>query len=224
MNAVVENTQAPAVGTENAAEFSFFFRTEKIRDDEGNVIGNGRKHPEVKAVLPVPTSADLIAAIEAGGKVAEMIHEAVREVIFGAAKNQISDWREGQPAEATFTATNFNLAGLTLDAIASMPRGERKSAAISDEDWTAFLNDYHHVMVHTIGYDEKRVKLAMAHFKVRLNRIKNDKSAVRKLVDLLNMWAGKTEALEDHVACYEDLTKRADKFLKAEEKNFSDAL
>lgn len=223
MNTEVQ-TAAPVVGSTNAAEFAFFFRTEKVRDDNGNVIGNGRKHPEVKALLPVPTSADLINLLQQAGKEAELIHDAIRDYISSAAKNQIADWREAQPADATFTATNFNLDGLTLTAIATMPKSDRKSSAISDEDWTAFLDDYHQTMVTKVGYEEKRTKLAMAHFKVRLNRIKNDKQAVKKLVDLLNIWASKTDALEDHVACYEDLTKRADKFLKAEEKNFSEAL
>lgn len=224
MNAPVTTAAAVAIGAATAAEFAFFFRTEKIRDDDGKVIANGRKHPEVKAMLPVPTSDQLISLLQTGGKEAELIHDAVRDYISSAAKNQIADWREGQPADATFTATNFNLDGLTLTAIANMPKSDRKSNAISDEDWTAFLDDYHQTMVNKVGYEEKRVKLAMAHFKVRLNRIKNDKSAVKKLVDLLNIWADKTEALEDHLSCYEDLTKRAERFLKADEKNFAEAL
>ncbi len=221
----MDTTATPTpIGSATSKEFSFFFRTDKIRDDEGKVIGTGRKHPDVKGVLPIPTYAQLIADLQAGGKEAEMILEGVINEIDRAARQQINDWRENNPPEANFTATAFDLSKLTLTAIANTPRGERAGAAISDEDWTAFLDDYAHVMVHVVGYEEKKVKLAMMHFKVQLRRIKNDKAAVQKLLDLLNVWASKTESLEDHMACYEDLTKRAAKYLKAEEKNVSDAL
>lgn len=221
-------TQVPtpviAVGSATSKEFSFFFRTDKVRDDEGKVIGTGRKHPDVKGVLPIPTFAQLIEFLQQGGKEAELLLDAVTNEIDKAARQQINNWREDNPPEANFTATAFDLSKLTLTAIANTPRGERAGAAISDEDWTAFLDDYAHVMVHVVGYEEKKVKLAMMHFKVQLRRIKNDKAAVQKLLDLLNVWASKTEALEDHMSCYEDLTKRAAKYLKAEEKNVSDAL
>jgi hypothetical protein len=211
-------------GTATSLQFNYFFKTDKIRDDEGKVIGAGRKHPDVKAVLPVPTYAELIAFLQSAGKEAELILEAVTGMIDSAGRAQIQDWRENNAPEATFTATNFDLNKLTLTAISNTPRGERGGAAISDEDWTAMLDDYHHVMTQVVGYEEKKVKLAIMHFKVQLRRIKNDKPAVQKLLDLLNVWASKTENLEDHTACYEDLTKRAAKYLKAEEKNVAEAL
>lgn len=212
------------VGTATSKEFSFFFRTDKIRDDEGKVIGVGRKHPDVKAVLPIPTYVQLIEYLQQSGKEAELILEAAVDAIDRAARAQINDWRENNAPEANFTATAFDLSKLSLTSIALTPRGERGGPAISDEDWTAFLDDYAHVMVHVVGYEERKVKLAIMHFKVQLRRIKNDKPAVQKLLDLLNVWASKTENLEDHVACYEDLCKRAAKYLKAEEKNVAEAL
>lgn len=226
MDNPVEQTTAQAIptGAATAVEFNFFFRTDKVRDDEGKVIGTGRKHPDVKAQLPIPTYSQLIEVLQAGGKEAELLLDAVTSEIDRAARAQINDWRENNLPEANFTANNFDLSKLTLTAIANTPRGERGGAAISDEDWTAFLDDYAHIMVHVVGYEEKKVKLAVMHFKVQLRRIKNDKAAVQKLLDLLNVWATKTESLEDHMACYEDLTKRAAKYLKAEEKNVSEAL
>lgn len=220
-------TDTPVVipaGTATSDAFSFYFRTDKIRDDEGKVIGTGRKHPDVKAILPIPTFAQLIEALQQGGKEAELLLDAVKAEIDRAARGQINDWREANPSEANFTATNFDLAKLSLTAIANTPKGERGGPAISDEDWTAFLADYKHVMVHVVGYEDKKVNLAIMHFKVQLRRIKNDKPAVQKLLDLLNVWASKTENLEDHTSCYEDLAKRAGKYLKAEEKNVAEAL
>lgn len=219
-NPVVE---IPA-GTATSKEFSFFFRTDKIRDDEGKVIGTGRKHPDVKAVLPVPTYVQMIEMLQAGGKEAELMLDALVNEIDKAARSQINDWRESNGLDKDFTPTAFDLGKLTVTAIANTPRNERAGTAISDEDWTAFLDDYQHVMVHVVGYEEKKVKLAVMHFKVQLRRISNDKPAVQKLLDLLNVWATKTDNLEDHTAAYEALTKKAAKYLKAEEKNVVEAL
>lgn len=223
-NTEVATQQAVPTGFNPAQQFSFYFRTDKVRDDEGKVIGNGRKHPDVKAMLPIPTYNDLIAFLEAGGKEAELILDAAINEVDRAARNQINDWRETNGLAATFTANDFDLSKLSLTAIALTPKGERGGSTISDDDWTAFLDDYAHVMVNAVGYEEKKVKLAVMHFKVQLRRIKNDKAAVQKLLDLLNIWASKTDNLEDYTACYEDLTKRAAKYLKAEDKNVSEAL
>jgi hypothetical protein len=213
-----------ATGTASNQLFSFFFRTDKVRDDEGKVIGTGRKHPDVKATLPIPTYADMIVALQQGGKEAELLLEGVIALIDTAARNQINDWREANGLDKDFTANDFDLSKLTLTAIANTPKGERGGPAISDDDWTAFLEDYRHTMVDLVGYDAKRVNLAIMHLKVQFRRIKNDKAAVQKLLDLLNIWATKTENLEDYVQCYEALCNKAKKYITAEEKDLSSAL
>lgn len=216
--------QVIPLGQTTSALFKFDFRTDKTRDDEGKVIGTGRKHPTVKAPLPIPTYQQLAAYCQEGGKEAALILEAVMAMIDTAARSQINDFRETQGLDKDFTPTNFDLDKLTLTAIANTPRSERGGPAISDEDWTAFLEDYLHVMTKDVGYDEKKAKLHVMHFKVQLRRVKNDKASVKKLLDFLNIWATKTEALEDHQLCYEDLTRRATKYLNAEEKNLVEAL
>jgi hypothetical protein len=227
---VTNQAAAPATpvvippGTATSLERNFFFRTDKIRDDEGKEIGKGRKHPDVKFLMPVPTYTQLIAALQAGGKEAELLLDAAIYEVEKAARQQIADWREANGLEKDFNPTFFDLNALSLTSIANTPKSDRAGNNISDEDWTGFLEDYNHVMTVVVGYESKKVKLAMMHFKVQLRRIKNDKPAVQKLLDLLNVWASKTENLEDHVACYEDLSKRAAKYLKAEDKNVAEAL
>lgn len=224
--ATAETVKAPEipVGQRTNQEFSFFFRTDKVRDNEGKVIGTGRKHPDVKATFPIPTYQDMIALLQQGGKEAELMHEALIAEIDRAARNQINDFREEKGLDVDFTPSMFNLDKLSITAIANTPRGERGGPAISDEDWTAFLEDYKTTMVEKVGYDPKKTALAQVHFKVQFRRIKNDKAAVTKLLDLLNVWATNTENLEDHAAVYEDLAKRAKKYLTAEERNVSEAL
>lgn len=221
--ATPEVVQIP-VGTATSKEFVFNFRTDKVRDDEGKVISKGRKHPDVKAVLPIPTFAALAALIAAGGKEAELVLDSVIDTITLAARQQINTFREDKGLAADFTPTAFNLDQLSLAAIANMPKSERGGPAISDEDWTAFLEDYTNVMVTQQGYDAKRVGIHVMHFKSQIRRVKNDKPVVQKLLDLLNAWATATENLEDHMTIYQDLAKRCEKYLKADEKNLMDAL
>lgn len=220
--AIVQATPAPGAAT--STSFSFHFRTDKIRDDDGKVMGTGRKHPSIEAVLPIPTYSQLIEHLQAGGKEAEMILDSVVAMIDAAARGQINDWRETNGPDKDFTVTSFDLGKLTLTAIANTPKADRAGAAISDEDWTGFLDDYTNVMTNVVGYDPKKVKLHVTHLKVQLRRIKNDKASVGKLLEFLNIWATKTEALDDHIECFKELTKRANKYLKAEERDLANAL
>lgn len=212
------------LGKATSAKFSFGFRTDKIRDDEGKPIGVGRKHPTVEAILPVETYNQLIEHLQAGGKEAETIMEGVIALKEAAAREQINAWRETNGLDKDFTPTDFDLGKLTLTAIANTAPAERAGAAISDEDWTAFLQDYMHVMVQIVGYDPNKVKLHVAHLKVQLRKVKNDKASVSKLLEFLNVWATKTEAAEDHATCFDELVKKATKYLKAEDKDLSAAL
>lgn len=223
-NTAANTSTEQAPGAATSQEFSFFFRTDKVRDDEGKVIGTGRKHPDVKAVLPVPSYAQLISFLQEAGKEAALIMEGVVSLIDTAARSQINDFREANGLDADFTATAFNLDKLTLTAIANTPRSERGGPAISDEDWTAFLEDYSHTMVQVVGYEAKKVALHVQHLKVQLRRVKNDKASVQKLLDLLNVWASKTENLADYLPCYQSLETKANKYLKAEDKNVAEAL
>lgn len=230
MNAIVEGSTAgaapaaPVPGAATSTSFNFHFRTDKIRDDDGKVIGTGRKHPSFEAVLPIPTYNQLIEQLQAGGKEAEVILDSVIAMIDAAARGQINDWRETNGLDKDFPVTAFDLGKLTLTAIANTPKADRAGAAISDEDWTGFLDDYTNVMTQVVGYDAKKVKLHVTHLKVQLRRVKNDKASVTKLLEFLNIWAAKSEAVDDHAECYKDLVKRAGKYLKAEERDLSSAL
>lgn len=219
-----QDTVQPApLGQATSALFSFFFKTDKIRDNDGKVIGNGRKHPDVKTVLPVPTFVELLAALEAGGKTAELILELVTGAIDTAARGQINDWRETNGLEKDFTPTAFDISKLSLEAIANTPRSERGGPAFSEDEVTGFLDDYSSVMVNAVGYDAKKVALHVSHFKTQFRRIKNDKQAVGKLYELLQMWLTKTEAADEYAAIYQDLEKRANRYMKAEDKNLAEA-
>ena len=219
-----QTTTAAPIGTLTSREFLYGFRTDNIRDDSGKILGKGRKHPDVKAVLPVPTITDAVNFLHAGGKEAGLIMDALYALVEAAGRQQINEWRDNNGLEPDFSANFFDLSKLSVEAISTLEPKDRASTGPSEEDITAFLEDYKHVMVHVVGYEEKKVDLHIMHFKVQLRRIRNDKAAVQKLLDLLNTWASKSENLEDHIGVYDDLSKRANKYIKAEEKDLSNSL
>lgn len=231
-------SDAPAVTVQpiaNGKETTYFFKTEKIKDAAGKVIGDGRKHPDVKAILPYPTEVDVINFLSHAGakdgegkptpesKVAALIMEGVSDLIFQAGRAQINDWLDKNEG-GTFTATNFDLAKLTLEYISTLEKGSRGAWAPSEEELKAFNEDYTNVFLHIIKYDAKKVPLHCEQFAKGFSKIKNDKRAVEKMLEFLTGWASNTTAMEEHADTYQWLVAKASKYLKAEEKNYADAL
>lgn len=224
----------------NGKEFSFFFKTEKLKDDGGAVIGDGRKHPTVTAVLPVSQPLDIIEAFSFLGeteksadgktevltkraKTATLILETIQDLHYQAARGQINDWLEKTPS-GTFTATNFDLSKLTLEYIASLDKGSRGAWAPSEDDLKVFNEDYTMIFVQEVRYDPKRVKVHCDQFTKGFVKIKNDKIALGKMGEFLTIYASKTANMESNEQTYAWLLARIKKYEKAEEKNFADAL
>ena len=231
-------TNSPAVVS--GKKVSYFFKTEKIKDDAGNTIGDGRKHPTVEAVLPVPSAADLIEVLSFFGetekaadgktdtltrraKVAQMLMESAHDLVYQEGRRQINEFFEKDP-KGTFTATNFDLAKMDLEAIALMDRGSRGAWAPSEEDLKSFCEDYTNIMVQEVQYEAKRVKVHCDQFTKGFVKIKNDKVALGKMHEFLVGYASRTQNMEGNAQTYEWLAARLKKYLEAEEKNFADAL
>jgi hypothetical protein len=237
----------------NGKEFKYFFKTPTIKDENGKEIGKGKKHPDVKAVLPVPTPVDIINYLSHSGevdkvdtgeknkdgtpvikevptaaaKVARLIMEGVEDMVFQAGRAQINDWLEknqDKNPDAQFSPTLFDLSKVGLEYIATLERGQRGAWAPSEDDLKAFCEDYTMIFVNEINYDPKKVKVHCDQFEKGLAKLKNDKPAVKKMQEFLNVWATKTSNMEVNADTYEWLQNRAKKYLAAEEKNYADAL
>lgn len=203
--------------TVNAKEFKYFFKTEKLKDEEGNKIGDGRKHPDVVASLPVPTVEEVIQMLAQEGPVRKLIMDSLEDTVFAAGRQQINSYLENTP-DGTFTAQMFDLSKLTLEQIALIPKKERGAWAPDKEDLDNFCEDYKQVMVHDIGYDAKKVGTHCNNFSKGLIKIKNDKPILAKVKELLLTWAAKSPNIDEHQQTYDWFVARIDKWLKAEEK------
>lgn len=236
MDQTTMETTAEATPTVAGKTFKFFFKTPVLKDDAGNEIGKGVKPPTVQAVIPTPSVEDTITYLGHVGetvdgkktvaaKVADMIVEAVDDLIFQGAKNFIANWQEKNPGK-NFTATDFDLTKLTLEYLANLPKGQRGAWAPSDEELKAFNEDYAAVMIELVNYDPKKVKVHCDIFLKGLAKVKSDKAAVQKMKDLLTVYASKKDedTMAEYSQVYDWLVNKADKYLAAEEKDFAAAL
>lgn len=221
---------AKAAGTDKKPEVqappghfaaSFHFRTEKIRNEKGEEIGVGKKLPDVNGIFPEPTDEDLINFIANGGKEKDFLRDVIREAIKDAARAQINAFREENPDTAV-TPNVFDLSKLTFSSIASMDARDR-AKEIPEEVYNSFYEDYKAVLV-ALGTPAEKVNKHIVLFKSQFRTCRYDKPALGVLKERLNMYAAKTENMDDNAEVYGVLTAKIDKYLKADEKNLVAAL
>lgn len=211
---------APAVPPGHQA-FTFHFRTEKIRNEAGETIGEGKKLPDVTVNLPIPSDEEIINFIAQGGKEAEYLREVIADAIKLAARGQINSFREENP-EATVTPDVLDLSKLSFSEIAKLDKRER-AVDIPEEVWNSFYEDYRATMT-ALGTDPQKVNKHIVLFKSQFRTARYDKPALGVLKDRLNMYAAKTENMADNSDVFGVLTSKLDKYLKADEKNLVNAL
>lgn len=224
------NVETNTTATEAAAatvagkQVTFFFKKSPIRDADGKKIGEGRKHPDVVAVLPMPlTMDDVVAAITAQPKVADLVIEALQATIYDAARAQINSWREENGDDADFSADKFDLSKLELTFLATVEKASRAGYTPSEEELKAFCEDYAEVVLGT-GYDAKKVQNHCDLYKKGMNKVKASKPTLSKLVEVLQLYAARTANMADHEQVFGWLVARAERWINAEEKDYSDAV
>ncbi len=200
---------------------NFHFRTEKIKGEDGTVLGTGKKHPDVKIDLPVPSDAELVDYIAANGKEAAFIRELVADAVKMAARGQINEFRE-ENKDTPVTPNIFDLPKLTFSSVAQMEKADR-AADIATEVYDAFFEDYKQVLT-ALNTPPERIAKHVVIFKNQFRQARYDKPALNVLKDRLNMYAAKTENMEDNKEVWDVLMNRLEKYLKADEKKLIEAL
>lgn len=218
-----ESAALPIFKTENK-DLDFHFKKEKIKNEKGEQIGEGKKHPSLKISTPVLNAEGLVEIISAGGKSLELLLDAANDVISGQVRNLINQVREKLPTDGEIKPDMIDQSKLLWSFIASIPKAERRGLGISDEDFDAFFGDYRAIMPKVTGKDADRIEKHVAIFKKRYSVCRNDKKALQVLLDNLNLWATNTSAMEENQEVFEYLKKRAETLLAEEDKVLADNL
>lgn len=212
----------------DAKETAYHFKKEKIKNAEGDVIGEGKKLPSIKIGLPVPNAEGILEIIQAGGKELELLLEAAFDVVYNGGRDIINDIRaknvEAKKGDEEIKAEQVDLTKLAWSVLANIPRAERRGLGISDEDWDSFAADYRAIMPKVTGKEVDRIEKHIQLFKKKFYPCRNDKKALGVLQDALGMWASNTSSMEDNQDVYEYLKGRVDTLMQEEEKVLAEAL
>jgi len=212
----------------NMVKNKFHFKTEKLRDDKGAVIGEGKKHPSVEIDLPVPTANAITTFFSDTAKYAkelELLFSTLQDQVYRIARGQINDFREKNP-EAEVTAAALNYDKLDWTAIANMPKGERASTVPSDEDVKAFLDSYLEVMPAALGKPKQNIENHVACYQSGFRKQRSQKEILEMFQNALAVYTTTVgdEVAEEHVECIEYFSNRLEKLLTTEEKITMDNL
>jgi len=192
--------------TVDAQDFKFRFKKDKL--------GNQRAAVELKAF--VPSVEGIISILEKGGKGLELLQDAVYDVIKGAIGADVSD-------NETFNQDfyNLNAAKYTWEAIANQPKEDRRSSAISTEQWEAFAADYINTMPGVTGKSLDAVTMATTVYVKKFLQVKTNKDVLKLLKTQLGLYMEHSKNAEAFSDILELLLKKADTYLNADAPTLS---
>jgi hypothetical protein len=206
----------------------FHFKTEKLRNEKGEEIGKGKKHPSVTLDLPTPTIAALKVFLSDPTQFkaeVELLLSTIADQVYRVARGQINDWREANK-DGTVTAASLNYDKLSWTAIANMPKSERASSVPSDEDIKAFLASYLEVMPAALNKPKANIENHLLCFSTVFKKQRGQKEILEMFQNALAVYLSTVgdEGAEDHAEVIEYFAGRLDKMLKTEEKITMDDL
>lgn len=202
-----------------AQTYKFNFKSRRITDESGNEIGRTKKQPSLTVDLPVPSTDEVIAMLQAGGAEAVLLMTQIGDTIYQAARGQFDEIIEqfGDDDSKEVTADMLNYDQLSISYLANLPPSSRGVQAISDEEWQAFFEDYLAVMVAATGKTEDRIKNHINLFK-RPQKAKANKEVLKVLVDQLDIYLASSGNLEDTGTCAVRIRDRFNKWISEPEK------
>lgn len=197
MNApIVANTDPNVSGK----EMNFRFK----KDEFGN------KRANVKCEnVPVPNAQGIIAILEAGGKQLELLIESCGDVVRSVLADYVGQDQKFDPA-------TFDFSKVSWEAIANMPKEDRRSISIPTEVWEAFVKDYIATMPAISGKTAEQCELATQVYVKKMTPVKGNKVALGKLKEALALYTQQPKA-EEFSDILELLTRRCENYLAAED-------
>lgn len=179
-------------------EVSFRFNKDELGNKRANVTLN----------IEVPSVEGLINIIETGGKELELLLECAADVVRNVAKEKVSSDERVKDQESFAQY----MASLSWSAIANMTKEDRRSSAISEEQWKAFAVTYTEVMPGLTGKTEKQIANAVQVYLKKFSMFKNDAETLEKLKSQLVIFADQPAA-ESYMDILQFLLKRIDTFI-----------
>lgn len=179
-------------------DFTFHFKKDKL----------GNKRASVELKLPVPSVEGIVSILEKGGKELELLQDAIYDVIRGQAASIVSD-------DEKISQATFPLDKVTWEAIANMPKADRRSSNIDAAVWEAFAKDYIDTMPAVTNKSVEAVTNATVVYLKKFSIVKTNKEVISKLKDQLALYVEHSKNAEQFAEIIELLAAKADSYLNA---------
>lgn len=199
-------------GFDNSVEWKeMIFRFKKDK------LGNKRANVELK--LPVPSVEGIVQILTKGAasdatpeakKALDLLLECAAQTVRDVAGSYVSDNEE-------VNSTNFPYNSVTWQAIANMPKEDRRSSSIAKEVWEAFCKDYITVMPGATGKTVDNVTNATLVYLKKFSIVKSNKKIVSQLKDQLAIYANTSKEAENYQEILELLNEKADAYINSNE-------
>ena len=203
----MENQQVVANFDNTVDKVAVKFNFRKVKDE---ATGLETKRPTVELELPLLSVEGVIAAFQAGGKQLDLIIEAVRDVQISRARELVNDKED-------ISAENFPYHELTWEAIANLPKAERRGGGIPKETWEEFAKDYIAVMPSATGKTVDQITNAAKILLNKFQSCKTNKPVLKLLKDQIGIYANTSPNAEQYGECIAFLIEKADTFLNLDE-------
>jgi hypothetical protein len=185
------------------------FNFKKTTDEAGLET----KRPSVEFdSFPVPSIEGVAAIFNAGGKGLELLLEAARDVVLARARELVNE-------NESMTAADFPFDQVSWDAIANLPKAERRGGGISKEVWEEFAKDYMQVMPAVTGKGLDKITMQAKVLLKKFADVKTNKPILQGLKAQLALYINNTPNGEQFQECYEFLTNKADTLLNVSDEN-----
>jgi hypothetical protein len=195
MTEIVANVD-PTIDTK---EMVFRFKKDKL--------GNKRANVKFDRV-PVPSAEGFVEILKAGGKQFELLQDAAADTIRSVLADFVSD--------ENFDASKFDLAKVSWEAIANMPKEDRRSSAIDPSIWEGFVADYIALMPGLTGKPLEAIQLATEIYVKKMVPVRSNKNALKKLEGQLALYSESANA-ENFQEVLELLTRRITNYLSVDD-------
>lgn len=190
---------------------------EPVRGEDGKIVKEKAAEP-ITLKVPQFESIDDLALIfkdaetENGKKRIALVMDTLNQHVFMAQARSLID----EDLEALRTAGALPEDKMSFDYIANMPPSARKGAAISEETWKEFVEDYKSVIVH-FGKTPEQAEMGAKLFVRKLYPVKMNKKVLAPLDKALNLWFSNSEKKEEFQQVYEYLAGKLNEYLNANE-------
>ena len=181
------------------------FNFKKSKDKDTGII---TEREALELAIPYPSVEGIVAILEAddGGKQLELLMDAMSDVINSVAREIIFD-------DSKINAATFPVDKLSWEAIANMPKAQRRGGGIPKEIWDDFAKNYVEVMPQATGRTVEQITNMARILQSKLGSVKTNIPVLELVVEQLAVYAENSPNAEEFADCIEFLAKKADTLL-----------